>query len=123
MATSYELGLKGEDLARSYLEKNGFEILETHWYHKRNEIDIIAKIDDYIVFVEVKTRSSEQFDTPDDAINRVKQRVIISVANEYIRQNEIDLEARFDIIWIYFRGKTYSIKHIDHAFYPGVSRL
>lgn len=118
MADHNELGSYGEQLAVDFLVKKGFEILETNWVFKHKEIDIIAKKNPFIVFVEVKTRRSNYFGEPFTFVDRKKQNFIITAANEYIIQNNINEEARFDIISVLYNERGKDIKHIEDAFYP-----
>lgn len=118
-----QLGNKGEDLAADLLESKGYKILERNFFCGKNEIDIIAlsPCKTYIVFVEVKTRNTDYFNHPYEAVNANKQLSIIKVANSYIRKNNIDLEARFDIISIVANEDGYSPEHIIRAFEPVLS--
>ena len=68
MAEHNELGKLGEELAVDFLQKNGYEILETNWVFQKAEIDIIAQKDNILVAVEVKTRSSIDFGLPQDFV-------------------------------------------------------
>ena len=115
MKSNQELGRKGENQAEKYLKGLGYNIVERNWRWGKAEIDIIAQIDGFIVFVEVKTRSSEDFGSPYEFVSNKQQRMIIHAAHEYIISKDIDLEARFDIIALVKNGK---IEHIEEAFYP-----
>jgi putative endonuclease len=118
MSQHNELGNKGEDIAASYLEELGYKIIKRNWRYGKDEIDIIAETGNFIVFAEVKTRSSSYFGDPEDAVDNQKQRFMVRAADAYVNQKEIDLEVRFDIISIIFdRGKQ-TIRHIEDAFYP-----
>ena len=87
--TNKEIGKYGEELAKEFLIKNKFKILETNFhYSKIAEIDIIAKKDDTLHFIEVKTRTSNFFGTPLEAIGRNKLSSIFSAANFYMQQNK-----------------------------------
>ena len=118
MAESHNLGKKGEDMAAEYLEKAGFSILRRNWKSGKLELDIIAENKDFIVFVEVKTRSENFQMHPVTAINRDKQRSMIYAAETYIQRNNIDKESRFDIITVITKGESHQIDHIENAFYP-----
>ena len=118
MAKSHSLGKNGERLAIKYLRENGYRVLEKNWVTGRKEIDIIAEDDEFIVFIEVKTRMVDFQLHPRDAVSVPKQRNIIYAAQTYIQRNECDKEARFDIISIIFDGKNYDLEHIKDAFYP-----
>lgn len=117
MADHIELGNTGEQLALAFLVSKGYKILETNWRFQHKEIDIIAKKDPFIVFVEVKTRRTNYFGEPFTFVNKKKQGFIIKAANEYIIQHDIDEEARFDIISVLFNDHKKDIQHIEDAFY------
>jgi putative endonuclease len=113
-----DIGKWGEEQALAYLKAHNYAILATNWHFKNKEIDIIAKTGEVIVFVEVKTRTTEEFGEPEEGVSSKKQSFLISAANHYIISKEIDAEARFDIISVmYLKGKT-TLKHIPEAFYP-----
>ncbi|MEE4116183.1 MAG: YraN family protein [Marinilabiliaceae bacterium] len=118
MAESHSLGKRGEKLAVEHLLSKGYEILERNWSTGRREIDIIACDENYIIFIEVKTRTSDFQVHPRDAVSVPKQRNIIFAAQKYIERNLPVQEARFDIISIIFDGQYYEIEHIQDAFYP-----
>lgn len=118
MATHNELGKLGEELAAKYLEKNGYTLLEQNYRFGRDEVDIIASINDLIVFVEVKTRANNFLGNPEEAVTTSKQKKIIKVANSYLLDNDLDNEARFDIFGIVLNQKTTNINHIIDAFIP-----
>ncbi len=118
MTDPKSLGQIGEDKAAVYLKKEGYRILERNWKAGKPEIDIIAENNDFIVFVEVKTRSDDYLEHPKTAINREKQRSIIYAADNYIRWNNIDKESRFDVVIVIKKGDEYQIDHIENAFYP-----
>ncbi len=115
---SHKQGQDGESLAGKHLLKEGYEILERNWRYKKYEIDIIAKKEQTIVFVEVKTRKSNTFGEPEIFVTRQKQGFIIAAANQYLKENSIELESRFDIIAIIQLNNTRTVKHLEAAFYP-----
>ena len=85
-----EFGNKGEDLACEYLIKNGYKILERNkHFSKLCEIDIIAKLKDKVVFVEVKTRKSNAFGSPMEAITKTKYHNIETGALSYVQEHKI----------------------------------
>jgi putative endonuclease len=118
MSESHNLGQEGEDLAAEHLEKAGFKILFRNWTWGRNEIDIIAENFEFIVFVEVKTRSDDFQMHPVTAVTREKQKSIIRAANGYVQKFKIDKEGRFDVITVIKSVDSYKIDHIEGAFYP-----
>jgi putative endonuclease len=117
MAEHNELGKFGEELAVDFLQKNGYDILETNWTFQKAEIDIIALKENSLAVVEVKTRSSIEYGLPQDFVKPKKIQLLVKAVNEYIVSNDLDVEVRFDIIAIYKEDKTYKIEHIEDAFY------
>jgi len=118
MSESHELGQKGEDLAVAYLQKKGFRILFRNWTWGKHEIDIIAENKEFIVFVEVKTRSGNFQEHPRTAVTNEKQKSIIRAADGYIQKYRIDKESRFDVMTIIRKNEEFEIDHIENAFYP-----
>ena len=121
MAGHNELGKKGEDAAVRYLRQKGYEILERNWVYERYEIDIIARDEEFIVFAEVKTRSSSQWGNPEEAVSKGKIKRIVEAADFYLNENDIDCPARFDIIALIWDGQKFEIDHIDDAFLAPVN--
>ena len=118
MADSHNLGQKGEELAKDYLLKKGYKILHCNWKSGKREIDIIAENKDYIVFVEVKTRTDDYYMHPRHAVTSEKQKSIIYTAESYLERYNINKESRFDIISIISNGTSVEVEHIEDAFYP-----
>jgi putative endonuclease len=117
MAESHNLGQKGEELAEEHLKKTGYKILFRNWKWGRNEIDIIAENQDFIIFIEVKTRNDDFQMHPLTAVNKEKQRSIIRAANGYLQKFNVDKEGRFDIVTVIKTIDSYQIDHIEGAFY------
>ncbi len=117
MAESHDLGQKGEELALEHLKKSGYKILYLNWVWGKNEIDIIAENNEYIVFVEVKTRKDDFHLHPVLAVSHQKQRAIIFAASGYLKRFGIDKESRFDIITVIETKDSFEIDHIENAFY------
>jgi putative endonuclease len=118
MAQHNKTGKKGEEIALAYLMAKGYEILEKNFRYGKNEVDIIARHGDEIVFVEVKTRHDDFLVEPEMSVSRRQQRSIIKVADHYMVSRDIDQDARFDIISIVISTQGENIHHIDGAFYP-----
>lgn len=117
--TTKEIGDFGEDVAEKYLKDNDYEVLERNFRLKFGEIDIIAKQNDCVVFVEVKTRKSIAFGQPSEYVNLKKQIRIKKAAAVYIDIENTDI--RFDVIEVFYSvigGKLVlnSINHIENAF-------
>lgn len=95
-----DFGNKGEDLACEYLVKNGYEIIERNkHFSKLCEIDIIAKFKNRVVFVEVKTRRTNSFGTPLEAITKTKYNNIKTGVLSYLQENKIK-NYQIDVIGI-----------------------
>lgn len=117
MAQHNELGKFGEQLATDFLLGNGYEILERNYIFEKAEIDIIAKINNIMVCVEVKTRNSDFFGDPQEFVSAGKIKNVVKAMNAYIIENDIDLESRFDIIAVLKNKTTQELKHYENAFY------
>jgi putative endonuclease len=117
MARHNDFGNQAEKLALDYLKRNGYEILATNWRFGKAEIDIIARKDNTLVFVEVKARSSGYYGQPQSFIDRKKIKRITEAAHEYILQNNADADARFDVIAILKNKHKEELEHIENAFY------
>lgn len=117
MAEHNDLGKQGEELAVDFLRKNGYDILETNWVYQKAEIDIIAKKEDTLAVVEVKTRSSLDFGLPQDFVTPKKIKLLVKAVNEYVTVNDLDVEIRFDIVSIYNKKGDFVIEHIVDAFF------
>ncbi len=112
-AENKKLGKLGEKKARKYLRKEGWNILNTNYVNPFGEVDIIARKGDVLAFIEVKTRLSDAYGAPSEAVTRSRQAKYIRAAKYYFAGKDIDCNVRFDIIEV-FQGK---INHIENAFY------
>ena len=110
------LGRRGENKAARYLKQNGYKIVERGYRNPFGEVDIIASKGDVLAFIEVKTRTNEEFGTPSEAVDRRRQEKYIKAAEYYFYGKQIDVTVRFDVIEI-LRGE---INHIENAFYRGM---
>ncbi len=117
MATHNELGKFGEAQAVAYLQQKGYAILETNWVFQKAEVDIIAQKDTILAIIEVKTRSSVEFGQPQDFVKPKKIQLLTKAVHEYVIQNDLDLEVRFDIIAIHKKTTDFTIEHLEGAFY------
>ena len=117
MATHNETGIAGEKMAREYLEKKGFEILRQNWRKGRCEVDLIYKDKSAVVFVEVKTRSSNYFGYPEISVDEKKKQMLAKAAGLFLEEIELDCEVRFDIISVTMGKAEPEILHIEDAFF------
>ena len=123
------LGRLGEDIAADYLEKNGYRIVRRNQRFGKNELDIVCEDDDFIVFVEVKTRSclypeSGDFGIPSRAVDEGKRKNTVKASRDYLAQSYINKQPRIDVIEVYmleqkseFKTPTVlKVNHIRNAF-------
>ena len=107
------LGFFGENRAARFLKNSGYEILHRNYRCPFGEVDIIARKDDAVCFVEVKTRSSDSFGAPNEAVDGKRQTRYKNSARYYFSGVDMDCIVRFDIIEVTKEG----INHIENAFY------
>ncbi len=111
-------GVIGEDFTAKYLKKHGYKIVNRNFKTKYGEIDIIATKDEYIVFVEVKTRDKNYLYSPVEAVNYYKRKKIITTASIYLQESVSELQPRFDISSVITdRKKPISIEYLENAFW------
>ena len=114
---SHEVGKKGELLAQEHLKEIGYEIIAVNYRCSFGEIDIIAFQDDYLVFIEVKTRSSNNYGLPYESVSYAKQEKIRKVAAYYLQSNNLfQRDCRFDVVSIEKNGVGYKYEIIRDAF-------
>lgn len=115
--SNIDKGKEGENRAAEYLKNAGFEIIERNYRYGHGEIDIVAKDGEYLVFVEVKTRTSDAFGSPLYAITYGKQKQIARVAQGYLYEKKIaNVPCRFDVVGVEFIGGKLRLEHIPNAF-------
>ncbi|MCD4705733.1 YraN family protein [bacterium] len=93
-------GRRGEEVAKKYLIKNNYQILDTNYKNYFGEIDIVAKLKSKIIFVEVKTRSSRMFGAPEESVNFAKQKKLMKASEKYIFENKLNNEYQIDVITV-----------------------
>ena len=118
MAKHNETGILGEQLAVRFLKGKSYHILAQNWRYKRAEIDIIAKDGDTLVFVEVKTRTTDAFGTPDAFVTARKKQFMQTAANVYMEEIGHDWAIRFDIVAVLLHPtRTAEVTHFEDAFF------
>ncbi|MGN0214887.1 MAG: YraN family protein [Muribaculaceae bacterium] len=118
MARHNTLGKAGEDAVRDYLICKGYTIRETNWRCGKLELDMVVQKDAAVIFVEVKTRASENFN-PALAITDSKVRNIINAAKGYLRMYNIpQLSIQIDIIYVIGQPGNFKIYHAENAVQP-----
>lgn len=113
-ANKREIGAVGEREAAEFLQRNGYTILKINYRVGRlGEIDIIANDNEYICFIEVKTRRTSTFGTPGEAVTRTKQQKIRQIAAIYLTNTrKMDSNVRFDVIEILMDKSMESVNSI-----------
>lgn len=117
MAQHNQLGKKGEQLAVDFLLDEGYKIVERNYRFDKAEVDIIAKKNQTLAIIEVKTRSTSDFGDPQDFLKPKQIQRIVKAVDEYVTVNKLEVEVRFDIIAIVKENKGFSIEHLENAFY------
>ena len=116
----HKRGLEGEELAKEYLKARGWQVLEHRFRMGRLEIDLIAKRNAIVAFIEVKTRFSKKFGSPLEAVTWAKQREIVRVASAWIDRHPLpEVAYRFDVIGVMFEKGHPHIEHVQDAFRAG----
>jgi putative endonuclease len=122
MSQHNEVGKIGEDLAKKFLEKQGYKIIEQNYRTKYAEIDLVAQNKKCLVFVEVRTKIGENFGTPEETINKAKLRKVLWNAKTYSAFKKWDGPSRIDAICIVLKalGRSltgeadYSVERLNH---------
>lgn len=120
------IGREGEALAAAYLKKKGYRIIEQNYRCQLGEIDIVAVDRKTLCFVEVKTRSSDDYDRPQVAVHKQKQHKLSRVALWFLKEKRLEnVSARFDVVAVRRRGDLNEVEHFENAFelmYPEKNR-
>ena len=115
-AEKKRIGNKGEDLAVNYLFANGYDVIHRNYRVGRSEIDIIAQINNTVVFIEVKTRKDHSHGYPEEFVSEAQQQRIIEAAEEYLESKSWNDDVRFDIISVLSNGEKTTLDHFEDAF-------
>ena len=119
MARHNETGKNGEQRAAEYLIAQGYVVRDVNWRNGKYELDIVAYKDNMLVVVEVKTRTTDEYMRPEEAVTKAKARRIVDAAAAYVFQYDLPFEVRFDVISLLGDGAGgYTVEHIPEAFFP-----
>ncbi len=113
MTDKIEKGKGGEARAENFLKKKGYEIVARNYRFKRAEIDLIVRQGNWLVFVEVKFRSSSMFGNPEQSVNKAKRNKVMEGAAQYLLETNWQGNVRYDIVAV--RNK--EVVHFEDAFY------
>lgn len=107
-----------ENLAADYIKRKGYRLLERNWRFSRAEIDLIAKDGEILVFIEVKSLSSDVFNRPEASVTAYKQGLIMDAAAQYMQKINHEWEIRFDVISLILNeGELVELEHFEDAFF------
>jgi len=111
------LGREGEDAALKYLQQKGYLLLDKNFRCSAGELDLVMLDGRQLVFVEVRTRKSRDFGTPEESITVTKQRQVKKVALAYLAGHKLPPGGfRFDVVAVDYSGGSREIRHLPHAF-------
>jgi putative endonuclease len=117
MASHNELGKTGELLAQTYLLNKGYTLMHLNWRWQKAEVDIVAMHSNILVFVEVKTRQTAYFGSPQESVTPAKEALLRDAAEAFIAEFALNNEIRFDIVSVIATaGQRPAIEHIEQAF-------
>lgn len=112
------IGNQGEEIACAYLVQKGFTILHQNWRHSHWEIDVIVSKNQCLHFVEVKTRTNQQFGLPEESITAKKINFLKQAAEAFLHQNRDFTTIQFDVLAIDLgNSKNPIIDYFEDAFY------
>lgn len=116
MAAHNELGKKGEDLAVEFLLKKGYKIVARNFTFQKAEVDIIARRDNVLAIIEVKTRSTPDFGDPQEFVKGRQIQRLVTAVDHFVNDHDMDVEVRFDIVAIIQNKAGTRIEHLEDAF-------
>lgn len=116
MASHNELGNKGEQMATDLLISKGYKIVARNFRYQKAEVDIIARKDDVLAIIEVKTRSTPDFGDPQEFLKAKQIQRLVKAVDHFVSEHEMNVEVRFDIIAIIKNSKVTKIEHLENAF-------
>jgi putative endonuclease len=117
MSDKIKKGKEGEDMAARFLIDKGYEIVQRNYRYKQSEIDLIVKKDNWLIFVEVKLRSSDAYGYPEDFVDYKKAKNVIDGAEQYTYEKNWQGNVRYDIVSIRVLRDRTEIIQIEDAFY------
>lgn len=103
-------------MAVAHLLKNGYEIVARNFFFQKAEVDIIARKDNILAVVEVKTRSTPDFGDPQDFVKKKQINRLVKAIDYFVNEHNLDVEVRFDIIAIIKNKAGTRLEHLEDAF-------
>lgn len=117
MANHNTFGKLGEQKAVDFLRTAGYKIKARNYRYLQAEVDVIAEKNGILAIVEVKSRNKRFLEDISDVISTKKIKLLTLAANQYLEENNMDLEVRFDVITVVKNGNNFEIEHFENAFY------
>ena len=110
------LGQTGEAIARAHLEERGYSVLATNYRCPWGEVDIVTEKGDEIIFVEVRTRRSRTFGSPEESVTASKRQRLVSTAYHYLQEHDLSLSWRIDLVAIQIdaKGAVQRLSHLEN---------
>ncbi|PID85570.1 MAG: YraN family protein [Chloroflexi bacterium] len=112
------LGAWGESVAAHHLEAKGYKIVARNWRCSQGEVDLIAQAAlDELVFIEVKARRGQEMGTPEEALTPAKQKKLLTLAQIYVAEHDLDVDWRIDLVAVELdkKGKLIRCEHIPNV--------
>ena len=112
------LGQLGEDIARRHLEERGYALREANYRCRWGEVDLVMEHEGAVVFVEVRTKRSTAFGTPEESVTAAKQKRLTATAYTYLQEHELDVPFRIDLVAIaaqHVRGEVVRVTHLENV--------
>ncbi len=117
MTDKMKKGKEAEDMAAEFLKTLGYEIVQRNYRYRTSEIDLIVRKDKWLVFVEVKMRSSDAFGYPEEFVDYKKAKNIVYGAEQYTYEKDYQGNVRYDVVAISMRNGVPDLRHFEDAFY------
>lgn len=117
MGEHNEFGKQGEQMATDFLLSQGYQILARNYRYLKAEVDIIARKGEELAIVEVKSRKDGFLQDLSDTITPKKIKLLVTAADHYVVENDLELEVRFDLVLIVRKKKGFVVEHVKNAFY------
>ncbi len=117
MGQHNEFGKQGEEIAVAHLIEKGYEVVYRNYRYLKGEIDIIARKNDLLAMVEVRARRNDRIMNIAESVSRKKIALLVTTADHFVNERNLDVEVRFDIIAILKNARIFKIEHLEGAFY------
>ncbi len=117
MGKHNDFGIEGEKIAVKYLTEKGYQVLRKNYRYLKAEVDIIAQKNNVLAIVEVRSRSTDFIEHIADTVTQKKIKLLVSAADQYVVENDLDVDVRFDIITVLKNKKTFELEHLENAYY------